>query len=252
MMSDRPDVLDTPGLRAAADALDPDGLPEAVLWDMDGTIVDTEPCWHEAEFALVDEFGGTWTRADALALIGTSIPAAGLILQAAGVRLPADEIVQRLLDHVVGRVQAGDVPWMPGARELLTALRAAGVPTALVTMSFTVLADAVVELLPRDSFDVIVTGDTVQEAKPHPEPYLIAAAELGVDPRHAVAIEDSAPGIASAQSAGVPVIAVSHVTTVVPDPRRIVLDSLDGVTPGDLARMAREIRLRSGALPPVR
>jgi HAD superfamily hydrolase (TIGR01509 family) len=238
MMSDRPEVLD--------------GLPPAVLWDMDGTIVDTEPCWHEAEFALVEEFGGTWTQADALALTGTSIPASALILQAAGVRLPAEEIVRRLLDHVVARVRSGDVGWMPGARELLAALRAQAVPTALVTMSFTVLADAVVDLLPQDSFDVMVTGDTVEEAKPHPEPYLLAAAELGVDPRHAIAIEDSAPGIASAQSAGVPVVAVSHAVTVADAPERIVLATLDGVTPADLERMAREIRRRTAALPSVR
>jgi HAD superfamily hydrolase (TIGR01509 family) len=211
---------------------------------MDGTIVDTEPSWGEAEHALIDEFGGRWTDADAVALIGTPLPRAAEILRGRGVRLPADEIVERLLGHVVRRVREGRVAWRPGARELLSALRAAGVPSALVTMSFQPLADAVIDLLPPGTFEAVVTGEVVEQGKPHPEPYLRAAAALRVDPGDAVAIEDSLPGVTSAQSAGVPVVAVQHIVPLPAERGRVVLTTLEGVTPDELGRLARRIRLR--------
>lgn len=229
MMSDR--ALDLPA-----------ELPVAVLWDMDGTIVDTEPCWHEAEHALIDEFGGRWTEEDAIALIGTPLPRAAQILQAAGVRLPDQDIIERLLAHVVDRVRCGAVSWRPGARELLAALRAAEVPMALVTMSFAPLADAVLELLPEGTFDVVVTGDVVDQGKPHPEAYLTAAAALGVEPACAVAIEDSVPGVTSAQSAGVPVIAVVNLVPLPDAPGRLVTETLVGLTPSDLAAIGHGLR----------
>src|SRR3954470_19719594 len=82
-------------------------LPSAVLWDLDGTIVDTEPCWDEAIQTLVDEFGGHWTAADSLALTGTPLPRTAQILQGRGVTLPADEVIDRLIGQVVRRVRSG-------------------------------------------------------------------------------------------------------------------------------------------------
>lgn len=221
-------------------------LPVAVLWDMDGTLVETEPVWGESEHALVEEFGGTWTDADAVALIGTPLPEAARILRSRGVDLPTDRLIQRLMGHVVDQVRAGRVEWRPGAVELLDALVAAGVPCALVTMSFRELAEAVLGNLPTGMFDVVVTGDEVVHGKPHPEPYLRAARALGVDPASAVAIEDSPTGVLSAQAAGVPVVAVQNIAPIHAAPGRLVLRSLAGVTPEDLAGMAGEIRSGSG------
>ncbi|MFM9038128.1 MAG: HAD family hydrolase, partial [Actinomycetota bacterium] len=116
-------------------------------------------------------------------------------------------------DRVVARLREA-VPWRPGARELLAAVVSAGIPTALVTMSWRRFADEVVHCLPAGSFTATVVGDEVNEGKPHPEPYLLAARKLGVDPRECVAIEDSPTGVRSALAAGCRVIAVPHVVDV--------------------------------------
>ena len=246
MMSDRPRLLEAtvPQPFGASAVTAHDDLPAAVLWDMDGTIVDTEPCWAEAEDAMMGEFGVPWSAAEGLALIGMPLPEAAELFRSRGVPLAADQIIERLLGHVVLRVRSGAVTWRPGALELLEALRLAGVPNALVTMSYTPLSDAIIELLPEGTFATVVTGDVVEQGKPHPEPYLTAAAALGVAPGEAVAIEDSLPGVTSAQSAGVPVIAVQHLIPLPEAPGRLVTDTLIGITPFDLARLVREIKRR--------
>ncbi|MFM7045104.1 MAG: HAD-IA family hydrolase [Ilumatobacteraceae bacterium] len=205
--------------------------PAAVLWDMDGTIVDTEPYWIECEYELVREHGGHWDQRKAHSVVGLDLRETARILQEQGsVDLPIDDIVNRLLDGVIERVRRR-VPWRPGARELLAALRDAGIPCALVTMSWTRFADAVVEALPPDSFDAVITGDMVRRGKPHPEPYLAAAAALGVDPRRCIAIEDSPTGARSAASAGCRTIAVPNVVDV-PDIDGVQrIPSLDGADP---------------------
>jgi HAD superfamily hydrolase (TIGR01509 family) len=213
-------------------------VPAAVLWDMDGTIVDTEPAWIAAESRLVASYGGTWTEEDGLALVGNDLlTSARHLRDRAGVPLPPEVIVDRLLDDVVAAVAAG-VPWQPGARELLAALRERGVPCALVTMSYRRLADGVVAGLPPGTFAATVTGDEVSRGKPDPEPYLLAARRLGVPPQRCVAIEDSPTGAASAQAAGCAVLAVPHAVAVPPAPGRTVVPSLAGLGPADLAALA--------------
>ncbi|MCU1585085.1 MAG: putative phosphatase [Microbacteriaceae bacterium] len=176
-------------------------LPAAVLWDMDGTLVDTEPYWLEAEEELVGSFGGTWTHEDGLTLVGSGLTDSAAILQGRGVAMPVDEIVNWLTDRVMERI-AERVSWRPGALELLAEIRDAGIPTALVTMSLTRMAEVVVAHIPFPAFDFIVGGDQVEHNKPHPDPYLRAANLLGVDVTCAVAIEDSATGLASAVASG--------------------------------------------------
>ena len=211
-------------------------LPAAVLWDMDGTLVDTEPYWIEAETDLVTAHGGTWTHEDGLALVGNSLLVSGEILvRRSGIDLTPQQVVDALLEQMVVRVRT-DPPFRPGARELLAACAAAGVPQALVTMSYTVLADAVVDALPEATFTTVVTGDVVTHGKPHPEPYLTAAARLGVDPSLCLAIEDSVPGVASAEAAGCRVLAVPlHV----PIPARNGRSRLPGFDGLDVAMLAR-------------
>ena len=169
----------------------PGRRPDAVLWDMDGTIVDTEPYWIAAEYDLVAEFGGTWTDALAHSIVGLDLRDSAKVLRdKGGVDLPIDDIVNRLLDGVIHRFRQR-VPWRPGARELLATARKNGIPNALVTMSWKRFADAVVAALPPGAFDVVVTGDDVEHGKPHPEPYRKAASLLGVKPADCLAIEDS-------------------------------------------------------------
>jgi HAD superfamily hydrolase (TIGR01509 family) len=212
-------------------------LPAGVLWDMDGTLVDTEPYWIECEFALVESFGGTWSEQHAHELVGGDlIESAIYIAEHGGVPLPPAEIVHRLLDGVVARVRA-HIPWRPGAQELLTELRALRVPCALVTMSWRRFAEAVVDGLPAGTFAALVTGDEVSAPKPDPEPYLLAARLLGADPARCVAIEDSPRGVTSAVAAGVHTLAVPHVIPLPPGPGRTLAPSLVGWTAADLAEL---------------
>jgi HAD superfamily hydrolase (TIGR01509 family) len=215
----------------------PSRLPAAVLWDMDGTLVDTEPYWIDCERELVGRFGNEWSDADAHALVGNPLLVSAEILRERGrVPLPAEAVVEELLDGVVARVRE-HVPFRPGARELLAALVAAGVPCALVTMSYRRFTDAVVDVLPAATFAAVVAGDEVTHGKPHPEPYLTAAARLGVAPGECVAIEDSPTGVASAVAAGVPTLAVEHLVPISPGPRRTIVHSLETWTPEDLGKL---------------
>ena len=212
-------------------------LPAAVLWDMDGTLVDTEPYWMAAEHALVEEHGGVWTDEHARQLVGNDLMVSADYIRAhSPIELTPVEIVHELLASVVAMVQE-HVPWRPGARELLESLVAQGVPCALVTMSWESLATAVVSNLPNGSFAAVVTGDVVQHGKPHPEPYLAAARLLGVDLGSCVAIEDSPPGVASAVAAGIPTIAVPHHVEVPETMGVVQISTLAGLTPVDLLRL---------------
>jgi HAD superfamily hydrolase (TIGR01509 family) len=214
-------------------------LPAAVLWDMDGTLVDTEPFWMAAEHDLVREFGGTWTDKDGQSLVGNPLlTSARVIRERGGVDLPDEVIVDRLIEAVTLIVRNGRVPWQPGAHELLTELNALGVPCALVTMSYSGLAEAVVEMLPRGSFDVLVTGDMVTHGKPHPESYLTAAARLGVRPADCIALEDSPPGLASAQAAGCRVVGIPHIVALEPGPGLTIIPTLAGIDVEALTALA--------------
>src|SRR5699024_289225 len=156
----------------------------------------------------------------------------------AGIRGTVPEIVHELMHRVVTMVRSNGLPWRPGARELLEATRAAHVPCALVTMSWKPLTDVVLAGSPEGTFDVVVTGDAVDQGKPHPEPYLRAAASLGVPPSACVAIEDSLPGLASATAAGARVLAVQAKVPVPAAPGRSRLASLEQVGVADLRRIA--------------
>ena len=220
-------------------------LPAAVLWDMDGTLVDTEPYWIAAEHEIVEEHGGTWSDEFAHQLVGNDLlVSATFIKDNSAVPWEPERIVDELLARVISRVTE-HVPWRPGARELLSALREQGVPSALVTMSWRSLADAVVGALPDGTFAAVVTGDEVSHGKPHPEPYRAAARLLGVSAEDCVAIEDSPTGVRSAVAAGVPTLAVPHVVAVPEIAGAVHLDTLSGLTPAALADLAREARSAS-------
>jgi HAD superfamily hydrolase (TIGR01509 family) len=205
---------------------------------MDGTLVDTEPYWVEAETEVIAAHGnGIWTDEDARRCVGSDLLVTASIVQQSGqVRLPVERIVELLLDGVALRIRTS-VPWRPGARELLRDLREQRVPCALVTMSYERLVGPVLDSMPAGSFDVVVTGDNVSHGKPHPEPYQHAARLLGVDPPACVAIEDSNPGATSAEAAGCRVLVVENHVRVDKGPRRVFRATLEGLTTGDLARL---------------
>jgi HAD superfamily hydrolase (TIGR01509 family) len=221
---------------------DAGGLPAAVLWDMDGTLVDTEPYWMASEQELVGSFGGTWTHDDGLLLVGLGLWNSAEILRSRGVAMEADEIVQWLTDRVQQKLDADGVPWRPGARELLESVRRRGIPTALVTMSVRRMAEQIVGHIPFDAFDVIVSGDEVDEPKPAPEPYLRAARLLGVDAADTVAIEDSLVGLSSAVASGAATIGVPHIVPLPESDEHTLWESLAGRTADDIVAVARTRR----------
>ena len=219
-----------------------DRLLQAVLFDMDGTLVDTEPYWIAAEYALVESYGGTWTDEDARSLIGNALPTSALYIRdRGGVPLSPDQIIERLLDEVIAAARRA-MPWRPGAVALLTQLAERGVACALVTMSYARLAEAMTALLPAGTFAAVVTGDQVADGKPHPEAYLTAAERLGADPAYCVAIEDSNTGIASAEAAGCVVVAVPHHVAIPPGAGRTLVQSLVDLDPDGLEQIVRSRR----------
>ena len=202
---------------------------------MDGTIIDTEPFWMEAESELIASYGGSWSHDDALLLVGQGLWHSARVLQSRGVALSEHEIIESLTETVLDRIRRGGLPWRPGARELLLDLRSAGIPTALVTMSIGRLARIVDETIDFDAFDQVVAGDDVVHSKPHPAAYLRAMELLKVTPSDCVAIEDSPPGVASATAAGAATIGVPLNVPLPEDGSFTVWPTLVGRTVSDLS-----------------
>lgn len=204
----------------------------AVLFDMDGLLIDSEPLWTMAEVELAERLGGTWTSEMKSAVVGTrldvAVPTVLRLLGAddgpAAVRDTTSWLLARMVE-----LFSTDLALRPGAAELLDGLRDAGIPLALVSSSYRILVDAGLAVLGADRFAVSVAGDEVRDGKPAPEPYLAAASALGVDPRRCVVLEDSPAGVASGEGAGCVVVAVPDVTPVGPAPWRPVVDSLRDV-----------------------
>lgn len=233
-------------MTATATARDLADAGWGVMWDMDGTLVDTEPYWIATEYELCAEYGGEWSEEHARNLVGFDLLDGGRYIREHG-RVPLEpiEIVERLLEGVIARIQV-DIPWRPGARELLADLNASGVPCALVTMSWRSFADPVLAALPEGSFAAAIVGDEVPEGrgKPHPEPYLLGAAALGLTPDRCVAIEDSPTGARSALAAGcATVLGVPNVASLdelAGSPGLVLRPTLAGLTAAELGRFVTD------------
>lgn len=190
-------------------------LLAAVLFDMDGLLVDTEHVWFEVESALVIELGGQWGPADAEHLVGGPLERTiAHMLASVPVRVDPIDLSTRLVSEMVAALRRGPVQWRPGARRLLSEVSAAGVPTALVSSSLRPVVEAVLDAVGREHLPVTVSGDDVARTKPHPDPYLLGARLLGADPARCVALEDSATGATSARAAGCLTVAVPSVAPV--------------------------------------
>jgi HAD superfamily hydrolase (TIGR01509 family) len=215
------------------------GRLAAVLFDMDGTLTDSEPVWDEALRELARWLGGSLSERARAATVGTNVPiSVGIVHRDVG-RPDADPVrsAEKLVAEAGERFARGLV-WKPGARELVDAVRAAGIPAALVTNTERALVRLALGSLVEELFDVSVCGDEVAHSKPAPDPYEKAAALLGVSPDTAVAIEDSPTGVASASAAGCPVLVVpAEGALVQPGPGRSFTDSLADVTVPDLAAL---------------
>jgi HAD superfamily hydrolase (TIGR01509 family) len=196
---------------------------QAVLFDMDGTLVDSEKIWEVGLNELAAHHGRPLSTKARRDMVGTNMTDSMRILHE-DLGLP---ITRPAMDESVGWLEGrvkelfrGGVPWRPGARQLLAALRAEGVPLALVTATHRHLVDVALLTIGADNFDAVVAGDEVDETKPHPMPYLTAARLLGAEAGNCVAVEDSPNGLRSARAAGCAVLAV---------PCEVDLDS-EGVT----------------------
>jgi HAD superfamily hydrolase (TIGR01509 family) len=212
----------------------------AVLFDMDGTLVDSEPVWDDALRELARELGGELSEAAREATVGTNTDVSVGVVHADIGRPELDPLAsgERLVALARERFASG-VRWRPGARELLDAVRAAGIPAALVTNTERELVKVAFGALVDELFAVSVCGDDVSRPKPHPEPYLTACELLGVRPGETVAVEDSPTGAASAEAAGCRVLVVPATVAVPPGPDRTLARSLADVTLADLAALPR-------------
>jgi HAD superfamily hydrolase (TIGR01509 family) len=211
----------------------------AVLFDMDGLLVDSEPVWYQVESAVVARLGGSWTPADQAACLGGTMAAsARYIIDRTGTSATADELSDEMIDEMVTRFRHA-LPLHEGAIDLLDALRDRDVPLGLVSSSYRRLIEAALAGLGGDRFAVTVAGDEVKHGKPHAEPYLTACERLGVDPARTVVLEDAVNGVTSAEAAGCLVVAVPSVAPIDTAPRRFVVPSLTSIDPDWLVGLAR-------------
>jgi len=210
----------------------------AVLFDMDGLLVDTEPLWLETETDVMARLGAPWSPQDQEALLGGSMQRTVSYLLAKATRPAPPRTVERwMMEGMLDRVRDGRVVVRPGVRELLAAVAAAGLPYGLVTSSQRAFAEAVLASTGM-TLPVTVCAEDVAVTKPDPEPYLLAAKLLDADPARCVALEDSPNGVASATAAGCRVVAVPSLVPIPPAPGRIVVKSLTGVTLAVLRALA--------------
>jgi HAD superfamily hydrolase (TIGR01509 family) len=206
-------------------------FPRAVLWDLDGTLIDSEHYWALSQSRLAKHYGATWTHEDEKGVIGSSLyDSSELIRNKFGIEdRSVQEIIDHLTDEVIEQMRAS-LPWRPGALDLLLELKQAGIKTAMVTMSMRRMAMAVVQAIPFPAFDAVIAGDDVRYGKPHPEPYLTAAHTLGFDPSECLAFEDSITGLTSAVAAGTNAVGVTNMLKLPEGPDRKIIDSLVGLS----------------------
>jgi HAD superfamily hydrolase (TIGR01509 family) len=224
----------------------------AVLFDMDGLLVDSEPLWFEVEHTVMNMLGGDWTPQDQQALVGGSLHrSVDYLLRRASRPASHDEVASLLISGMADLLAEREAAVMPGALDLLAQVKAAAIPSVLVTSSERVIMDAVLASLARHEieFTATVCGADVRHPKPEPEPYQRAAALIGAEPRFCVALEDSPNGVASALAAGCVTVAVPGVAQIEPRPGLTIVASLADV---DLALLdALVVRAAMAAAPPA-
>jgi HAD superfamily hydrolase (TIGR01509 family) len=224
---------------------------QAVLFDMDGTLVETEQYWGEAMFALAATLGGRMSEDARARTVGTSMRISmGILYADLGLSRTEDELRADAawVEQATAQMLAREVVWRPGAQELLAAVHAAGLATALVTTTPRALADLVLGHIERafpgrPAFDITICGDEVAARKPDPAPYRQAMAALDVDPSGCVVIEDSHAGITAGLASGAAVLGVPVMQAVDPAPGLVLRDGLVGMGLDELAEVLAELAL---------
>jgi HAD superfamily hydrolase (TIGR01509 family) len=211
-------------------------LPAAVLFDMDGLLVETEHLWYDAELEVIEELGGSWGPEHQEALVGGPLEkAVDMLIEQSGAVQDHDTVMALLLSRMERQLRTRPVHWRPGAQALLLALEAAAVPCALVSASWRILVDAVHDAVlhevGHDLFATTVAGDEGERTKPFPDPYLLAAARIGVPAEQCVVLEDSHTGSRAGLASGAYVVAVPSLVDIQPERGLRVVRSLEQLTP---------------------
>ncbi|WP_406166887.1 HAD family hydrolase [Streptomyces sp. NBC_00996] len=202
---------------------------EAVLLDMDGTLVDTEGFWWDVEVEVFRSLGHVLDESWRHVVVGGPMTrSAGFLIEATGADIPLAELTVLLNDGFEDRI-GRSLPLMPGAARLLAELAAHEIPTALVSASHRRIIDRILSSIGPQYFALTVAGDEVERTKPFPDPYLLAASGLGALPARCAVVEDTATGVAAAEAAGCQVVAVPSVAPIAPAARRTVVTSLEEV-----------------------
>jgi HAD superfamily hydrolase (TIGR01509 family) len=215
------------------------GSLQAVLFDMDGTLLDSEKVWDVALDDLAEWLGGSLSITARQRMVGSSLARSVAILHSdLGIEADPESSGGYLLERTAELFRT-DLVWKPGARELVGAVRDAGVPAALVTSTHRRLTEIALDTLGREFFAAVICGDEVRRPKPHPDPYLRAASLLDASPGRCVAIEDSPLGVTAAEAAGCVVLAVPSEVELDPAPTRTLRASLEGLSVADLDALVR-------------
>ena len=200
---------------------------EAVFFDMDGLMVDSEPEWLQSEIEVTAPFGYDWLESDQVACLGGPLSKVGrYMFDKCGGQKSPEYFTQALIDTQVARMR-GNTPTMPGALDLVRELQSNGVKTALVSASPRNIVDAVLDNLGHDCFPFSISSDDVAKTKPDPEGYLKAASMSGSDISHCLIFEDSLTGMAAAEASGAYLIGVPHLVKKEESERVRVINSLE-------------------------
>jgi HAD superfamily hydrolase (TIGR01509 family) len=212
---------------------------EAVFFDMDGLMVDSEPEWFQSEVEVTSPFGYTWLEVDQIACLGGPLSKVGqYMFDKCGRQRSPEYFTQALIDTQVARMR-GNTPTMPGAMELVRELQSYGIKTALVSASPRNIVDAVLDNVGHDLFPFSISSDDVKRTKPDPEGYLKAASMSGSDITNCLVFEDSLTGMNAAIASGAYLIGVPHLVTIEESERVRVIKSLEQIS------YAKLIELRS-------
>jgi HAD superfamily hydrolase (TIGR01509 family) len=214
---------------------------DAVLWDMDGTLIDSEPLWIEQERQLMESIGATWTHEDAIHCVGgpmarvdaymrSKLPSADL--DKFGPLVLTNKLLQRMEDRL-----SQDIPFTPGAFELVNEMKSVNLPLALVSASSRPLMNAALKSIGSQLFDITISDNDVERSKPDPEGYVKAAVSLDVDISRSLIIEDSITGMTAAIASGAFVLGLPHVAELPHGPKVIHHPTLENLTMRDIANL---------------
>ena len=200
---------------------------DAVFFDMDGLMVDSEPEWFKSETEVTAKFGYDWSEEDQIACLGGPLTRVGKYMhdKCEGAETP-EYFTQTLIDTQALKMR-GNTPTMPGALELVRELQSQGVKTGLVSASPRNIVDAVLDNLGHDLFPFSISSDDVEKTKPNPDCYLKAAVMTNSDIQNCLIFEDSLTGMQAATSSGAYLIAVPHLVTINESAKVRVISSLE-------------------------